>query len=429
MRPNVLQKDKNQDDLPDVLPERPQGSFPMEVLPLVARHLALPDIKKLFASSLVLREAIERNPVIWKKHISDSLPPVFTQYYAQVKQEHYVTSSWALGKEKERKTIRFRDTVEIIKAKVYGDIVVVSTSSPDIQVFDMGLNRISVLRGHRGSIWAFDYGGRTLLTGSTDRTAKIWDCSLGICLKTLSGHTSTVRCVVFAGKYVVTGSRDATIRVWDAETGVCSHVLRGHSGSIRSLAAVPGKPWIVSGSYDGTAVLWNYRTGEQVRTLARTHRRVYQVLRLDMSPAQTIPVLAFGGMDQMLTAITAEGLVLFQSKEHPGTVFRIRQDKSGDIFTFTVNGVLSRWSPLRKSLVYSVSTYAKGVDIVVLNHLVVVGTQKQVAVYNKGTGAYIRTVAEAEQVFGVAATESRLFVAARYRTGTQLRMIEWGANK
>ncbi|KAI3655646.1 hypothetical protein MP638_002240, partial [Amoeboaphelidium occidentale] len=50
------------------------------------------------------------------------------------------------------------------------------------------------------------------------------------CLKTLSGHQDTVFSVAImpGEKRIVSGSRDKTIKVWDIETGRCLKTLNGH---------------------------------------------------------------------------------------------------------------------------------------------------------------------------------------------------------
>ncbi|CAN0297491.1 unnamed protein product, partial [Ectocarpus fasciculatus] len=39
--------------------------------------------------------------------------------------------------------------------------------------------------------------------------------------------------------YVVTGSMDKTVRVWDVQTGDCVRLLAGHSGSVTCVAVSP----------------------------------------------------------------------------------------------------------------------------------------------------------------------------------------------
>src|SRR5262249_14432716 len=91
------------------------------------------------------------------------------------------------------------------------------------------LDRISdssllTLNGHTklvlGATWSPD--GSRVLSGSGDKTAKVWDAQTGAELLTLKGHTDWVRGVSWSpdGSRVLTGSDDGTAKVWDAKTGV-----------------------------------------------------------------------------------------------------------------------------------------------------------------------------------------------------------------
>jgi hypothetical protein len=59
-----------------------------------------------------------------------------------------------------------------------------------------------------------------MVTGSEDRTARLWDAGTGGELLTLTGHRDRVLSVAFSmdGRRIVTGSADSTARVWEAAT-------------------------------------------------------------------------------------------------------------------------------------------------------------------------------------------------------------------
>jgi WD40 repeat protein len=65
--------------------------------------------------------------------------------------------------------------------------------------------------------------GRRAVTGSDDKTVRVWDLDTGACLRTLQGHTGSVWSVALHadGRRAVTGSDDKTVRVWDLDTGAC----------------------------------------------------------------------------------------------------------------------------------------------------------------------------------------------------------------
>lgn len=80
------------------------------------------------------------------------------------------------------------------------------------------------------------------------------------------GHMSAISAVAFSsnGEYVLTGSYDHTAKLWDAHSGKLLHVLEGHSEQIFAVAFSLDGKFALTGSADRTAKLWNLESGEVV---------------------------------------------------------------------------------------------------------------------------------------------------------------------
>eukprot|EP01041_Mallomonas_annulata_P004733 gene4733-9401_t len=111
--------------------------------------------------------------------------------------------------------------------------------------------------------------GGTIISGSKDRSIKIWDAYDGICLGTLMGHAANVTAVGIRvnGTQIVSGSDDKTIKVWDTEKCTCVANLEGHTAEVTAVGFSPGGTRIVSGSLDQTIIIWDVPSQSYLSTL------------------------------------------------------------------------------------------------------------------------------------------------------------------
>jgi WD40 repeat protein len=59
------------------------------------------------------------------------------------------------------------------------------------------------------------------------------------------------------GKKIISGSYDKTIRIWNIEALKEEDILEGHSDSVSSVSISPDGKKLISGSYDKTIRIWD----------------------------------------------------------------------------------------------------------------------------------------------------------------------------
>jgi len=99
--------------------------------------------------------------------------------------------------------------------------------------------------------------------------------STGRLLRILYGHTSGIRSVAVSGdgQVVASGSFDGTAKLWDASSGRLFTTLPGHIGGVWAVALSHDGHLVASGGYDGGVKLWEAESGRLLSTLEGPHWR------------------------------------------------------------------------------------------------------------------------------------------------------------
>jgi WD40 repeat protein len=128
-----------------------------------------------------------------------------------------------------------------------------------------------LLHGDAVDSVAFSPDGATVLTGSWDNTAQLWDTQTGKPISEPLRHEGWVRAVAFSpdGETVITASEDKTAQLWDVRTGKpkCNKAPLLHKDQVMAVAFSPNSRTILTGGWDNTAQLWDARTCQLQYTL------------------------------------------------------------------------------------------------------------------------------------------------------------------
>jgi len=108
-----------------------------------------------------------------------------------------------------------------------------------------------------------------LVSGSFDKTIRIWDVRAKRCFRRVQGHADTIVSCNFnedAGKLLTAGF-DGYIRLWDVQSGNCIQSYQiGNNVPVSFARWSPNYRYILVGSFDDTWRLLNASTGKIAKT-------------------------------------------------------------------------------------------------------------------------------------------------------------------
>ena len=173
------------------------------------------------------------------------------------------------------------DTIRNSPSQIYHSVLPLSPSSSWLQkCYSTEISHeVKIVRGTKAR-WgtcsrtvllgshtqALSYWNNTIAVGSVGGDIIILDTITGSQMAILSGHTNAVICLTFLsdGKSLISGSNDKTVKLWDIQTGGVVKTFYGHSDGVLSVSISADHTRIASGSWDQTVCLWDIQTGEPI---------------------------------------------------------------------------------------------------------------------------------------------------------------------
>ncbi|KAI9772557.1 MAG: hypothetical protein M1840_000762, partial [Geoglossum simile] len=322
-----------------------------------------------------------------------------------------------------------------------GKLVVSGSGDKTVRLWDTGTGvQLQMLKGH--SSWvssvAFSPDGKLVVSGSGDETVRLWDTGTGVQLQMLKGHSDWVSSVAFSpdSKLVVSGSRDKTVRLWDTGTGVQLQMLKGHSNWVRSVAFSSDGKLVVSGSGDKTVRLWDTGTGVQLQMLKGHSDLVSSVA---FSPDGKLVVSGSGDKTVRLWD-TGTGVQLQMLKGHSNWVSSVAFSPDGKlVVSGSGDETVRLWDTgtgVQLQMLKGHSSWVSSVAFSPDSKLVVSGSEdKTVRLWDTGTGVQLQMLkGHSSWVSSVAfSPDSKLVVSGSgdktvrlwdTGTGVQLQMLE-----
>lgn len=125
---------------------------------------------------------------------------------------------------------------------------------------------LGTFKGHRRGVWSVKFSpvDQCVLTASGDSTVKLWAIADFSCVKTFEGHTSSVLRAIFItrGMQIASSGSDGLVKIWTIKTNECATTLDLHTEKIWALTGSHDDQWLISGGADSLVCEWKDVTVE-----------------------------------------------------------------------------------------------------------------------------------------------------------------------
>ncbi len=144
----------------------------------------------------------------------------------------------------------------------------------DLKIVNLpGCQRVKALKAHTKQVTsvAITPDGRLALSGSCDRTAKLWNLHTGELIRSLEGHKDMVDAVAISpdGTVGLSGGRDRAVRLWLLAGGDWIGTLGEHAGDVQSIKMThDGRYAVIScaTSDDNQLCVWDLQQASRLFT-------------------------------------------------------------------------------------------------------------------------------------------------------------------
>jgi WD40 repeat protein len=156
---------------------------------------------------------------------------------------------WDLSSGKELRNIANGFAISSLAQSNDPRMLYVADAGPKIKIYNLTSSTVvKTLDGHTDAVNSIDISKNNLylLSGSNDKSARIWDLKTGKELKKLPVACWKVTAVAFSddSKYAITGCNDGSIKIWEVETGKLLSQIEANGQNVRDLSFLKNYEWM-----------------------------------------------------------------------------------------------------------------------------------------------------------------------------------------
>lgn len=240
--------------------------------------------------------------------------------------------------------------------------------------YNYSIESYKSIKAHDSDILSTVIYNNYLITGSSDKTIKIWDLDSFKLINTLIAHTGGVYSLVLQNNKLISSSTDKTIRIWDLDNFKLLTSILAHENQIYCLYCKDN--FLISSSLDKTIKIWNIEA-----------KKLIGVINTDLS-AWAITIydnkIIAGFSDGSLKVFNlANGNLLISAKEHTEAITQIKIYRN-KIYTSSKDKTIKTWNIENLALLENINNLKHVIwDFFIdENYIVTSGDDKNLKVYD-----------------------------------------------
>jgi WD40 repeat protein len=214
-----------------------------------------------------------------------------------------------------------------------------------------------------------------------------------------TGHTSRVNSIAFApnGSWVLTGSQDQTAKLWDVKSGAELRTFSGHINQVSSVAFSLDGRYVLTGSFDETAKLWDATSGAEVNCFPNgPHPPPHDHLVHSVALSPNGRYVLFGRSKAATLWDVRNGLEMRTFSGHSGQVDAVAFSPDGCyVLTGSRDKTAKLWDTLTGAELHTFSGHSERVQSVAFSadgrYILTASWDKKAKLWDTQSGAEVQT--------------------------------------
>ena len=198
---------------------------------------------------------------------------------------------------------------------------------------------------HTNEVMSFSFSpdGKTLATGSVDRTVKLWDISTGKQIRTILGHGAWVSSVHWSadGRFLMSGDRDGLIKLWNMDAKEVPVWPEQKAISLSATTFTPENELLAIGhASDRSLKLWNLTNGRVMADLGTAGTVMSATFSKDaalVAAAVTPEIRIYSVAGRLISTLEASGVDVFSLEFSQDGTKLLSGDRRGNVIVSEVS--------------------------------------------------------------------------------------------